>query len=144
MMIVTLALIAASLFTGAAAYISFAEQPARLKLDTHALLTEWKPSYGRGLLMQAPLAVIAGVLGLGAFFFEGFAWGALAGAVFALANVPFTLLVIMPINNKLRATNPETAGEETRDMIKIWGRLHALRTLLGAAAVASFAVAATT
>ncbi len=141
MILGTLATIAASLFSGAAAYISFVEHPARLKLDTPALLTQWKPSYGRGLLMQAPLAVIAGVLGLGAFFFEGFGWGWLMGALLALANVPFTLLVIMPINNKLKATSPAAADEETRDMIKIWGRLHALRTLLGAAATLAYALA---
>ena len=136
----TLALIAASLFAGAAAYVSFAEHPARLRLDTHALLTQWKPSYARGTLMQAPLAVIAAVFGAASFFFEGFHWVALLGAVLILANVPLTLLVIMPINNKLKATSPEAAGEDTRELITIWGRLHALRTLLGAAAVVAFAV----
>ena len=52
------AIVAAALFGGAAVYINFVEQPARLGLNDQSLLDEWKPAYKRGTLMQAPLAVI--------------------------------------------------------------------------------------
>ena len=128
-----LALITAALFAGAALYVSAVEQPARLQLDTSALLTEWKPAYKRGTLMQAPLAIIGCLLGLAAWWQVGrLGWA--IGALLMLANWPVTLFVIMPTNRRLMAIEPATAGMDSRILIEKWGGLHAVRTALGLAA----------
>jgi hypothetical protein len=128
-----LALVTAALFAGAAIYVNVAEQPARLMLDDRTLLAEWKPSYARGKLMQASLALISTVLGLLAAYLTG-KWTWVAGAALILAPWPWTIFVIMPVNTMLEATPAEAADAETRRLIEQWGRLHAVRSALGAAA----------
>jgi hypothetical protein len=135
-----LALIGAAVFSGAALYVSVAEQPARLGLDDRALLAEWKPAYKRGTAMQAPLAIFGCVLGLLAWWQTGH-WQWLLGAVLLIANWPYTFIGIMPTNNALMATEPATAGNESRKLIETWARLHAVRTALGFAATLVFLLA---
>jgi uncharacterized membrane protein len=132
-----LALVAAALFAGAAFYINFAEQPARLMLDGRALLLEWKPSYKRGFMMQAPLAIIGFILGLIAWSITR-DWRWIIGAIVLVANWPWTIFAIMPTNRRLMETAPEHAGPETLAPIERWGTLHAVRTILGIAATAIF------
>jgi hypothetical protein len=125
-----LALVAAALFAGAAIYVSVAEHPARMRLDDEAVLAQWKPSYARGKAMQATLALIGSLLAFWVWW-ESRDWLWLAGGIALLANWPFTLLVIMPTNHRLEAVSPGNAGPESRALLVRWGKLHAVRTLLG-------------
>lgn len=128
-----LALICAAVFTGAAFYINWAEQPARLGLADEPLLAQWKPSYHRGFAMQASLAILGLILAAMTWMHGGH-WLWLAGGIVLASNWPFTLFVIMPVNNQLNAIEPRNAGPASRALIERWGKLHGVRTALGAVA----------
>jgi hypothetical protein len=132
-----LAMVTAAVFAGAAFYVNFAEQPARLSLNDRALLAEWKQSYQRGTAMQAPLALISFVLGMLAWW-QAAHIGFLIGAILILAPWPWTLLVIKPTNDVLLATEPDKGGPQSRALIVKWGMVHAARTAMGALATAAF------
>jgi hypothetical protein len=136
-----LALTTAAVFFGAAFYISVAEQPARLGLDDRAALAQWGPAYKRGFAMQASLAMISGLFGLAAWRATGsVAWA--GGAVAILANWPYTLVAIMPVNARLEISLSEGASDDTRGLLIRWGRLHAGRAVLGAIATSIYMSAA--
>jgi hypothetical protein len=137
MLVGDLALVLAAAFAGAAFYVNYAEHPARLMLDDANLLKQWKPSYDAGYRMQGTLAVASAVLGLLAGWIAK-DWRWIAGAALIFANWPYTLIVIMPTNNRLKATADMDAGPASRAMLVKWGRLHAVRTVLGLAATLAY------
>jgi uncharacterized membrane protein len=143
MIVGQLALVVAAAFTGAAVYVGACEQPARLALDDRAMLTQWKPAYKHGALMQAPLSLVGTILGLIAWW-ESREWLWLAGSASLIAPLPYTLLVIKPTNDALLAIDPQQAGAQTRALIEKWGRLHAARTAFGGLATVFFYAASLT
>jgi hypothetical protein len=87
--------------------------------------------------MQSSLAAVSGLLGLAAaWMLDDWRW--VVGAVLILANWPYTLIAIMPTNNRLVAIGEGQAGAGSRAMITAWGRLHAVRTALGLAATGAY------
>jgi hypothetical protein len=115
------------LFTGAAIYVTLVEHPARMGLDTKAAATEWAPSYKRGKVMQAPLAILSFITGVLAWLFGGgIIW--LVAAIVIGSVVPFTIVVILPINHQLQEPDRNLDSEETRKLLEKWGRLHAVRS----------------
>lgn len=132
------ALILATLFAGAALYISLVEHPARMGLEDAPLLAQWQPSYKRALPIQAGLAMLGGAAGFLAWYGSR-EWQWVAGSLLLLANWPFTMLVIMPTNKRLMAMTPQEAGVGSRGLLHRWGNLHGVRSVLGSAAFLLFA-----
>jgi hypothetical protein len=132
-----MALALAGAFAGAAFYVNEVEQRARLTLPDSSLLAEWKVSYAQGTKMQGSLAAASGIFGLLAAW-QTQEWVWLVGAVLILANWPYTLLVVKPVNDQLNAIDNKNAGAASRALIVKWARLHGIRTALGVLATAVF------
>lgn len=131
-----LAISCTALFAGAALYINVVEHPARMRGDIGSALAQWAISYKRATLMQAPLAW-AGCLTSVTAWLLGASTGWLVAGLLIGAAVPFTLIVIMPTNDKLLAVERDTAASaETRALLDRWGKLHTVRTVLSLSATA--------
>jgi hypothetical protein len=123
------ATLATGIFAGAAVYVSFVEQPARLSCGVELAVTEWRPSYKRGTVMQAPLAVIGSLAALLSWWLDRDLGWLLGGLLFLLI-IPFTLVVIMPTNKRLESLELDLRSEEAGSLLRRWGRLHAVRSIL--------------
>jgi hypothetical protein len=122
-----IATLCSAIFAGAALYINLVEHPARMRLETSLAARQWAPSYQRATWMQAPLALLSFIAGVGAWLGGGgVAWLIAAGLMGAV--VPFTFIVIMPTNHKLLAPDRDLSSSETRALLESWGKLHAVRT----------------
>lgn len=124
---------AAAIFAGAALYVNVAEHPARMALDSKFAAAQWAPSYRRATWMQAPLALVSLVAGLGSWLLgAGLGWA--IAALLIGAVIPFTFIGIMPTNKRLVAPGRDLSAPETRSLLERWAKLHAVRTVLSVAA----------
>ncbi len=129
---------AALLFAGGALYVSLVEHPARLATGPPMAVAQFRTSYPLAARLQGGLAAVGTLAAIGAWLGTGrIAW-LVAGVVLGLV-VPYTLVVILPTNARLldRALSPD--APEARQLLRRWGTLHAVRTLLGLAAAAAMA-----
>jgi Anthrone oxygenase len=131
------AVLACTLFAGAAIYINVAEHPARLLCGPEIAAAEFAPSYRRAAVMQVFLAVTATLAGT-ARWVQGGATIWLAAALLIFAVIPFTLIAIRPINNRLLDPRRDRGSAETMALLETWGRLHAIRSALSLVAAVLF------
>jgi hypothetical protein len=130
MILAALATIWAGLFAGAALYVTAVEHPARLSCGPALALREFAPSYRRGTKLQASLAVVGLLLSVGGWY-QTRALLVLIGGLVLGAVVPFTLLVIFPTNHRLLDPMLVADSPEAGSLLRRWGHLHAVRTVLG-------------
>lgn len=112
-------------FFGAAVYISLVQHPAALETGGEWAARFFAPMYARASIMQASLAITGAIAAFAAYFSgAGRVW--LWAAVMILSVIPFTLLVIEPVNQQIKAIEP--SADRAVDLLIQWGRLHWVRT----------------
>jgi hypothetical protein len=129
------------LFAGAAIYINLVEHPARLECGTELAATEFGPSYRRAAVMQASLAATALVCSIVAWL-SGAGIGWLIGGILLGSVIPFTFLIIMPVNKQLLDPTLDKGSAKAQELLSRWGKLHAVRSTLGGIALFIFLLSA--
>jgi hypothetical protein len=131
-----------AIFAGAALYVSLVEHPARMECGPAVAIAQFGPSYRRATVMQVSLAVAAFLAATVAWWLgAGGVW--LVSAILIGAVVPFTLVVILPTNKRLLDPSLDRDSATATTLLRKWGRLHAVRTVLSMAALASLLWAGT-
>ena len=128
-----IATLCAGLFAGASIYITFVEHPARLECGTELAATEFGPSYRRAARLQASLAAV-GLIAAVVAWAQGRGPTVLIGGLLLGAVIPFTIVVILPMNTRLLDPALDRSSAQAAALLTRWGRLHAVRSVLGAAA----------
>ena len=129
---------AATLFAGGALYVSLVEHPARLATGPPMAVAQFRTSYPRGAKLQGGLAILGALAAAGAWL-GGAPIGWLGGGALLGLVVPYTFLAILRTNTRLLDRTLAPDSPEARRLLRRWGALHALRTLLGLAAAATMA-----
>ncbi|TYL96390.1 DUF1772 domain-containing protein [Bradyrhizobium rifense] len=128
----------AAAFFGATVYIGLVEQPARLRLNTRAMIEEWKLSNRRGTLVLSAVAVLSSAIALIQFRQSGdVRW--IIGGTTILASWPYAYFVMMPVNVWLFAVQLGKPVSLLRGLMRDWGLLEWGHALIGFVASSVFA-----
>ena len=121
-----LATFCCGVFFGAALYISLVQHPAALEMGNEFAARFFRPMYRRAAGLQASLALVGCASAIwGWLSGAGVRW--LAVAVVIGSVIPFTLIVIKPVNDALLQNR--NAAMEVAALLTRWGYLHWARTV---------------
>ena len=132
-----LALTVAAAFSGAAIYVSVAEQPARLGLDDKALL-QGMAAFLQARRRHAGLDRHCRLPSRPDRLVADRRLRLSARRVLIILPWPWTLMVMMPTNRLLEAMDTSADNPQARPLIVKWGNLHLVRAGLGVLATLAF------
>jgi hypothetical protein len=130
-----LATFCCGVFFGAALYVSLVQHPAALETGIDFAGRFFGPMYWRAAIFQASLASIGCTAAVAAWLSgAGRLW--LIAAVLIGSVVPFTLIVVKPVNDAL-LEGGQLMPTELESLLIRWGYLHWARTVASGLAFAT-------
>ena len=126
-----IAILSAAFFAGGGLFVSMVIYPA-IMMDMASAVTHFGRIYNRAAPWQGSNAIICLVAALIVSPLSGDWWWAIGGLLVG-ASIPFTLLVMMPVNNRLLDEKAPPTPDEAVALLKRWGELHWVRNVLSTA-----------
>lgn len=132
-----IALFLCGTFFGAAVYISIAQHPASMKAGVPFAAKFFPPMYKLAAPLQIILAVGGTLAGLIQWYLSGDTLWAI-GSVLLVFVIPFTLLVLKPINDQLLDPNAERSDSQTEQLLNQWAPRHWVRSIASGLSFVAF------
>lgn len=127
----------ASVF-GYAVSASAVAHPAMMDSSREVAVGFFKPFFHRSAHLQLILSLIVlGIALLQGLLGAGWMW--FAGAFVLQLSGPYTIKILMPVNNRIMADGADVHSEDMGRDLGGWGKLHMPRTILATLAFVLFA-----
>lgn len=132
-----LALFLCGTFFGAAVYISIAQHPASMNAGVAVAAKFFPPMYNRAAPMQIASALGGTLAGVVQWYLTGnLLW--IIGASLLIFVVPFTLIVMKPINDQLLDLEAQRSESETEKLLSLWAPRHLIRSIVSGLSFATY------
>jgi hypothetical protein len=123
-----IATLTAAFFAGGGLFVSVVLYPA-IMTDMSSAVVQFGRMYRHAAPWQGSNAIVCLLSAVTLSAMTGDWWWAIGGILVG-ASVPFTLLVMMPVNNRLLDEKAPPIPDKAVALLKHWGRLHWARNIL--------------
>ena len=130
-----IATLTAAFFAGGGLFVSIVLYPA-IMTDLASAVAQFGNMYRHAAPWQGSNAIVCLLAAVTVSALTGDWWWAIGGILVG-ASVPFTLLVMMPVNNQLLNEKSPPTLDEAVSLLKRWGRLHWIRNILSTLGLAA-------
>lgn len=123
---------------GYAVSASAVSHPAMMASSREVAVGFFKPFFHKSAHFQMIVSVIVLVVSLIISIMSG-VWLWLIGAVILQLSGPYTIKILMPVNNRIMDENADIHTEQMTADLAGWGKLHMPRTILAGVVFVLFA-----
>ncbi len=117
--------------------------PAMMASARATAVDYFKPFFHKSAHLQLGLSLAVVPVSLAISYLTG-NWWWLIGSLILQISGPYTIFVLMPVNNRIMADGADIHSDQMTKDLGSWGRLHLPRTLIAGAVFVLFAYLAVT